>query len=223
MKTLVLIVVAALAAPWWSGAAVVIWQEDFSDVSDWFVIDDPGGGSSISSDGSLGAFYVNDDNNNASFGPRNDGSAPFVPFDPARKSLYALAFTVDHLTWSTSYQITLDEFGINSNYLNTVWNVFPTQYTTTVTGYTNINLGAYAFDPATAFLMPKIVVYTGDGAQTTYFDSMEFEEASIPEPDPLLLTLLGLASVRYATRRRRAADGGLSRPQRRTGRGRRPI
>lgn len=88
----------------WTAAAratiITIWSEDFSDVSDWQVIADPGGGSTITSDGNLGQLYVNAGGNLAAFGPKTDGSSALVLFDPSNKDAYAMNFVVDNLTWS---------------------------------------------------------------------------------------------------------------------------
>jgi len=170
----------------YSAQADLLWSEDFSDVSDWSVISDPGGGSTITSDGNLGLFYVNSNNTEAAFGP-NTGVAPFVP--KSDDSSFTMSFDVDSLTSSTSYDIALDEFDSSHTYLSTIWQVFPSSGTSTFTGSTNINISGLSYNANTAYLMPKIDVHTGNGAQTVRFDSMQF--TTIPEPGPLVLMLLG--------------------------------
>lgn len=174
-------------------ATIVIWSEDFSDVSDWQVIFDPGGGSTITSDGNLGLFNVQDDNNQAAFGPIPIGpsAAPLVVFNTPNKNDYSMRFTVPTLTTSTSYDIRLDEFDSNTNYLSTVFNVFPQG---TFTGSTNVSLGAFTYNANTVYVLPKITVFTGDPNQTVSFDSMEFTVA-VPEPSTAVLFIIGFVIV----------------------------
>lgn len=180
--------------------ASLIWTQDFSNVSNWQVIADPGGGSSVTSDGSQGLFYVNAGGNLAAFGPKTDGSSALVPFNPADKSNYYMAFTVNNLTWSTSYEFAFDEFDANTNYVNTVWQVFPSSSTTTFVGTTNVWLGAFSYDGSAAYILPKLTVHTGDGGQTIYFGAMEF--SLVPEPSTMMLVAAGAAALVGFGRRR---------------------
>jgi len=179
--------------------AGIIWTQDFSNVSNWGIISDPGGGSSITSDGSQGLFYVNAGSNLAAFGPKTDGSSALVSFVPGNKNDYYMAFTVNNLTWSTSYEFALDEFNASTNYVGTVWQVFPTASTTTFTGSTNIWLGSFTYDGGAAYILPKITVHTGDGGQTVYFGALEF--SVVPEPSTIVLVAVGFASVVGFSRR----------------------
>ncbi len=175
-------------------ADLVIWYEDFSDVGDWQVIYDPGGNSTITSDGNEGLLYVDASASEAAFGP-DTAVAPFVPFDPNESDQYTLSFTVAGLTFSTSYDLALDLFSAadGGSFITTVWQVFPTSGTSVDTGFISVNLGDYTFDPATTHLMPKINVHTGDGAQTVRFDDMTF--TLIPEPSAAALWLLGILAL----------------------------
>lgn len=112
-------------------------------------------------------------NTQSSFIP-NIAVKPFVPFDPVNKSRYVLNFIINSLTWSTSYGITLDEFDANRAYIGTVWNVFPISSTSTAIGPQNVNLGGFSFDACAAYIMPKINIHTGDGAQTVKIDDVSF-------------------------------------------------
>jgi hypothetical protein len=176
-------------------ATIIIWSENFSDVSDWQVIFDPGGGSTITSDGNLGLFNVPSANNQAAFGP-TPGVAPLVAFDTAKKNDYAMDFTVPSLTDSTSYDIRLDEFDSNTNYLSTVFGVFPQG---TFTGTTNVSLGAFSYNGSTVYLLPKITVFTGNPNQTVSFDSMDFS-LSVPEPSTAFLFVVGLGMMWHKRR-----------------------
>jgi hypothetical protein len=160
-----------------AAATAVIWSENFSNVSNWRIISDPGGGSSITSDGSRAALFVQAPQNLAAFGPK-PGVAPLVAFDLADKGKYALSFTVSKLTLSLSYDIALDEFDAQTNYVGTIWQVFPSTSTSTFVGSTNVSLGALVYDTKTAYLLPKITVHTGDGSQTVEFSKMEFTGTS---------------------------------------------
>ena len=170
--------------------AVIIWSEDFSDVSEWTVIFDQNGGSSISSDGNLGIFDVPAANNEAAFGP-SPLLSPLVPFKPSGASVYDMRFEANSVSLSMSYDIRLDMFDKNTNYVGTVFNVFPQG---TFVGTTNVGLGAFAFNGNTAFLMPKITVFTGDGGQTFTMNYLNFA-AAVPEPSTFLLFAGGLGII----------------------------
>jgi hypothetical protein len=178
--------------------AAVIWSEDFSDVSDWQVILDPGGGTSITSDGNLGLFHVGPASSEAAFGPI-PGTAPLVDFVPANKNLYAVDLVVDSLTGSTSYELRLDEFGSSTNYLGTVFGVLAQGV---FTGTTNIALGAFSFNASAVYLLPKVEMFTGDGDQTVRVDNMDF--TVVPEPATVLLVVVGLALLGFRSSRVRA-------------------
>lgn len=184
-------------------ADLVIWYEDFSDVSDWHVVYDPGGGSSITSDGSEGLFYVDAPDSEAAFVPDPD-VAPFVPFNPSQSDQYTFSFTIAGLTGSTSYDLALDLFSAPNAgaFITTVWQVYPTSGTSVDAGFISVNLGDYAFDPSTTHLMPKVNVHTGFGEQTVRFDEMTFTQ--IPEPSATALILLGLVLCRGVRRLHRA-------------------
>ena len=187
-----------------SAEANVIWLEDFSDTSDWLVGYDPAGGSSISSDGSVGSMYVNGGGTEAAFIP-STGLAPYVPFDPNNKSEYDMIMTIVSVSGSMSYDVALDTFDASHNYVSTVWQVYPAFSTSTDTGVLLVNLGAYGFDSSVAYLMPKVTVHTGFGEQTLTFDEMKFTHTSsqaVPDPTSSAgMTVLGLLALAAARRR----------------------
>jgi len=193
--TLVIGVVLVAAMP---AVANMIWSDDFSSAAGWSIVANPSNDASITSDGNLGSMYVGAQNSLAAFGANTR-----IPFDPANKSQYTLSLTTFDLTLSTSYDVALDEFDSNSNYLSTVWQVFPTSFTSTFAGSTNLNLGAYSFNAGGAFVSPKVTVHTGDGVQTVRFDSMSMDQQVIPEPGSLALIISGgLAAVLLRKRSR---------------------
>jgi hypothetical protein len=173
--------------------ADVVWTQDFSNVSNWAVINDPGVGSTITSDGSQGLFYVDAANNLAAFGLAHAGTSGLVLFNAADKNDYTLSFTVNSVTWSTSYEFALDEFDASGNYVGTVWNVYPASSTTTFTGSDSVGLGGFTYDAGTAYLAPKLTVHTGDGGQTVAFGAMGI--TVVPEPTTGLLVVAGFVSL----------------------------
>jgi len=188
MRVVVLISVLATAAA--VAVADLVWEEDFSDVSDWSVIYDPGGGSSITANGGLGDMYVAVGGSEAAF-----GLVTAIPFDTSRKDDYTLLFTVDALTASAEYDIALDEFDSGGGWLNTIWQVFPSSGRSTFTGSDGVNLGAFTYDASTAYLKPKVDVHADAAAQTVSFDSMSMDLAPIPEPTSAVLLLVGLLGI----------------------------
>lgn len=182
-----LLVSGAAAAP----ADLVIWNEDFSDVSDWTIVYDPGGGSSITSDGDEASLFVNASASEGAFAP-NTAVAPFVPFDPTRPDDYTMIFEVAGLTYSTSYDLALDQFSDSNGgaFLSTIWLVYPSSGTSVSTGLVSVGLGTVSgFDGNARYLQPKINVHTGDGLQTVRFDNLSFHV--VPEPGGALLLALG--------------------------------
>lgn len=180
MKSCLILVVALLFGALTAAAWITVWDEDFSEVSSWSIIHDPGGGSSISSDGDWGYFYVNAAASEAAF-----ITSDRIPFNPGESALYNLYLQVEGVTASTSYDIAMDQFDASYGWLGTIWNFFPTNSTSIFVGETNINMGMFSYNPNTAFLAPKIGVHTGVGVQTVLFDYMAVE--MIPEPRTILL------------------------------------
>lgn len=185
--------------------AGVIWDQDFSNVSNWYVGNDPSGGSSITTTtsnglqtGTYGAFYVNGASTEATFVPINTGTASLVLFDQANKNDYSLNYTVS-VWWSNSYDIALDQFDASGTFIGTIWSVVPTTSAPgwnggagepfPSTSYT-VSLGSFTFDANTAYLMPKIDVQTGAGGQTVFFSELNF--SVVPEPAMSALILVGL-------------------------------
>lgn len=186
-----------LAGLAWTPAAgaAVLYMENFADVSEWAVSLDSGGGSTITSDGSLGLFYVNAANSFSVFIPVPSAST-LSAYDPAHAFSYRLSLDVDSVTYSTSYMIAMDLFGASSNYLSTTFDIIPQ---TAQTGEVVIGLGSFAFDPATRYIAPKVYVFTGDGSQTVRFDSLEIGVA--PEPGTVVLILSGCLLLRSIRKR----------------------
>ena len=168
--------------------ADLIWTQDFSNVSNWQVVFNPDSSvTGIQSDGTHGLFSVQTNNSLAAFGP-NTALSPLAPFVPANNGNYGFDFITSSLTGSASYDLSLDEFDANTNYIGTVFSVFPQ---TTFTGSTNIALGAFSFNPNTGYLLPKLTLYTGNGDQTVGFSVMEL--TVVPEPSTLVLAMIGFA------------------------------
>ena len=198
-------IVCVLLVGGFSATADVIWQEDFSDVSDWFMVANPAGDGSFSSDGSYATFTEpTAGTNGLTFAP-----VPRAAFDPALKDTYSLDITVQSLTWSASHKWAIDEWDSEGAYVGTVWNVWPTvEGDRSTAGFdpagpvtTNINLGAYTFNSTTAYIAPKFDISTGDGGQSLVLDNLAITQ-TIPEPTTLNLVGLALASVFFAARRR---------------------
>lgn len=154
--------------------AEILWSEDFADVSDWRIISDSGGGSTISVSDGLGAMYVDKRNSIAAFAP-NLNDANLVPFDPMQSSEYTINWKVDHLTKSVSWDISVDEFDADKEYLDTVWNVYPIKSSTASSGEFSQNLGDKSWDSETAYIIPKATIHTGGRRQTIYFSYMNVE------------------------------------------------
>lgn len=199
MRTL-LVAVACLLVNAMLVSADVVWSEDFSDVGDWKIGYDPGGSSTLTTDGSVASLYVNSGASEAAFTPDNTVK-PYAAFDPSKKSQYTLSILVDSITTSTSYDVALDLFDSSFNFIRTEWNVFPDSGTSVAVGLQSVNLGTKNFDANTAYLMPKINVHTGDGAQTVGVDDLTITTA-IPEPSSALLGIVGLLGVVWAARKR---------------------
>ena len=207
MKT-VLVAVVCLIVNTVLLSADVVWREDFSNVTDWKIGYDPGGNSTITTTGNVGLLYVNAGASEAAFVP-DSTLKPFAVFNPSQKNQYTLNLLVDSITSSTSYDIALDQFDSNFNFLQTAWNVFPANGTSVAVGLQSVNLGGLNFDPNTAYLMPKIDVHTGNGAQTVGIDELSIVTA-IPEASTN--AMFGIAGVlgtvrAFQTRLRRKRSG----------------
>ncbi|MFH0878993.1 MAG: PEP-CTERM sorting domain-containing protein [Lentisphaerota bacterium] len=200
MKTYWMMVGLAVCAGIAQGG--LIWSEDFSttSVTNWTVGSEMHPGSTITSDGNLGLFYVNGTNSLTAFIPRT-GFKPFVPFNPAEKSQYTMTIVADSMTWSLSYDFALDQFDSGGGYLDTYWQAYPPAGTTTNIGTIQVNLGSMTFNSSAAYLMPKLDVHTGDGQQTLRLDSMSFDY-TIPEPATGLLIVAGAAATGWIARRK---------------------
>lgn len=154
--------------------AETLWSEDFSDVSDWGIISDPGGGSTITAVGGQGVMYVDKGDNIAAFGP-NQTDANLIPFVPTKRSEYTIKWRVNDLTWSVSWDVAIDVFDVDKEYLDTVWNIYPSMGSAAEKGEFSKNLGEKTWDINTRYIMPKINIHTGDGKQTVYFDYIKVE------------------------------------------------
>lgn len=186
-------------------SASQIWMEDFDSSSDWVTIfNAQGGGAGVTSQTGVGYFYVDAPNNEVAFGPDPGVPSLFIPFSPVVRYAYEMYFSVTDLTGSTSYDIRLDEFDTNHNYLATVYNIFPQG---TFVGSTNINLWPFNFHPQAAYLLPKVTVFTGLGNQEVAFDNMSFDYNSVPEPTTAVLMVLGVWSLSVYRKKQRQAQG----------------
>lgn len=155
--------------------AETVWSEDFSDVSDWGIISDPGAGSTITASGGSGAMYVDKGKNLAAFGP-NTTDANLISFIPTKRSEYTIKWRVNDLTWSVSWDVAIDVFDANKQYLDTVWNIYPSMGSTAEKGEFSKNLGEKTWNIYTRYIKPKINIHTGEPAQTVYFDYIKVEQ-----------------------------------------------
>lgn len=155
--------------------AETLWSEDFSDVGDWEIISDQGGGSSITASDGLAAMYVDKSNNLAAFGPRTT-DVSLVPFIPAEKSEYIMKWKVGNLTTSVSWDIAIDEFDENKKFINTIWNIYPKIGSTAETGEFSKNFGEKTWTLKTKYIKPKITIHTGNAAQKVCFDYIKIEK-----------------------------------------------
>ncbi|MBU0677471.1 MAG: PEP-CTERM sorting domain-containing protein [Verrucomicrobia bacterium] len=186
--------------PTLTAQSAVIWDETFDGTRAWNVIaqDDPG--SSVNISGGQADFYVDAADSHTSFGPTQLGDFA-APINTSQKGDYTLYFIIDSLSWSTSYQIALDEFDSSKQYVNTVWQVYPPAGNSTDTGTISVNLGSFTFHGGVEYVAPKLDMYTGDGAQTITFDRVYFDQAegggggAVPEPGSIFLMVLGAAAV----------------------------
>ncbi len=148
--------------------AEILWLEDFSDVNDWMVISDPGEGSTITISDNLGAMYIDKDTNVAAFTPVQT-ETNFIPFDLTKKSKYIIEWKVDHLTDSVSWDIAIDEFDADKQYINTIWNIYPSAGNIAEKGKFSKSLGSKTWNVKTAYIIPKVTIHTGNAKQTVYF------------------------------------------------------
>ena len=205
MKASSWLVMGLLAAGVTLASGDIIWQEDFSDLSDWFIVSNPGGDGAMNSDGSQGTFSEPSSGiSGLTFAPTTRAA-----FDPAQKETYSMEISIVSLTWSASHKWALDEFDSSGTYIGTVWNVYPTESAERSTlGFdpagpvtTNISLGNLTFDSATAYIAPKFDIGTGDGGQSFVLDNLSITQ-TIPEPATMNLIGLTLGSALLAARRR---------------------
>lgn len=183
-----------------STQAAIVWSEDFSDVSDWGVVYDPDGGSTITASGGLGAMYIDKASSQAAFAP-NQTDANFISFDPTNASDYTLYWDVDSLTGSVGWDIAMDQFNSGKSHLSTIWNIYPESGNCGETGELSKNLSGFGWDSSTAYIIPKVSVHTGEAAQTAYFDSIEMDV--VPEPTTMMLLGSGLMGLFAISRKRR--------------------
>ena len=205
MKASSWLVVGLLAAGVTLAGGDIIWQEDFSDLSDWFIVSNPGGDGTMNSDGSHGTFSEP----SAAISGLTFAPTTHAAFDPAQKETYSMEISIVSLTWSSSHKWALDEFNSEGAYIGTVWNVYPTaEGDRSTLGFngagpitTNINLGTLTFDSSTAYIAPKFDIGTGDGGQSFVLDNLAITQ-TIPEPATMNLIGIMLGSVLLAARRR---------------------
>ena len=175
--------------------ASVLYEEDFSSVAEWFpVYNQNGGTATVTSDGDHASFYVQGANNVVAFAP----VFPFVNVHELNPdSSYMMRFGVVSVSYSTSYSIEIDQFDSNSNYVTTVFNVWPEG---TSTGTNTFSLANLYIHPSATYILPKITMRTGDGDQTIVFDSLDI----YPVPEPTNILMLGLGALLLRKLRTRA-------------------
>jgi len=119
-----LVFVMSVSVPMLAVHPETIWKKEFTDVSDWLIINDPGSGSKLSVSNGVGAFYVNAPKGEASFGP-SPVESNIVPFDPSKASEYSIIWKVDTLSNSVGWDLAVDLFDSCGKWIDTVWNVYP--------------------------------------------------------------------------------------------------
>lgn len=154
--------------------AETIWVENFSDVRGWGIVYNSAGGSTITASGGLGAMYVNAGGAEAAFAP-TQVEANFIPFDPTKKSEYTIKWKVDSLTDSVGWDIAIDQFDSKKKFVDTMWNIHPVEGNTAEKGEFSKNLGQKSWSAYTKFIIPKVGVHTGFGAQTVRFDYIKVD------------------------------------------------
>ena len=158
--------------------AETLWGKEFSDAGDWIVIYDPGSDSSIKPADGLGALYVNAGKNEAAFGPDPHIEINFVPFDPSKASEYTISWKVDHLTNSVGWDIAIDEFNADKQFINTVWNIYPGTGNCSDRGEFSKILAERQWKPETRYIMPKINVHSGNASQTVYLRYIKIDRTA---------------------------------------------
>lgn len=172
----ILILSLAVFAP--AAQAETLWGKEFSNVKDWIVIYDPGSDSSIKSVDGLGALYVNAGKNEAAFGPDPHIEANFMPFDPSKASEYTISWKIEKMTGSAGWDIAIDEFNADKQFINTVWNIYPGTGNCSDRGEFSKILAERQWKPETRYIMPKINVHTGAGAQTVYLRYIKIDRTA---------------------------------------------
>jgi hypothetical protein len=104
----------------------------------------------------------------------------------------------------------MDEFDSSGNYINTIggvvpqtgapgWNNNPPAGPNPATAYT-VSLGGFTYDAGTAYILPKVDVYTGAGGQTVTFSEMDI--STVPEPGTYSMILAGVGGLLLMRRHR---------------------
>lgn len=193
-KLLILVALMAIMTIGSHAQAATIWTEPFTSAADWTVIV---GNGSVTSNGTQGLFSEPDaEDSSTSIYDKTKGPA----FDPVNKSNYDWGFKTDAITGVMSYQIDLDTFDLGLNYLGTVYGIQPQD---TFVGTKTVNLGGFTFNASTAYVSPKLSVFTGVGgtSQTLTMDYMQLDV--IPEPTSMLLLGSGLLGLLGISRKRK--------------------
>ncbi|MDP2942863.1 MAG: hypothetical protein Q8O36_05105, partial [Candidatus Omnitrophota bacterium] len=150
-KLLILVALMAIMAIGSHAQAATIWTEPFTSAADWSV---SGGTGTITSNGTQGLFDApNASSSLTGIYDKTKGPA----FDPVNKSNYDWVFKTDGVTGSMSYEIALDTFDSSLVYINSVY----VQPNDTFVGTKTVNLGGFTFNGSTAYISPKVTVYTG--------------------------------------------------------------
>ncbi len=190
-KLLILVALMAIMTIGSYAQAATIWTEPFTSAADWAV---SGGVGTVTSNGTQGLFNATDASSSlTSIYDKTKGPA----FDPVNKSNYDWVFKTDGVTDSMSYEIALDTFNSGLTYINSVY----VQPNGTFVGTKTVNLGGFTFDALTAYISPKVTVYTGLASQTLTMDYMQLDV--IPEPTSMLLLGSGLLGLLGVSRKRK--------------------
>ena len=172
-----LVFVMSIAVLMLAVQAETVWKKEFTDVSDWTIMSDPGTGSKLSVLNGVGAFHVSAPKSEASFVPSPAGNN-LVPFDPSKASEYSISWKVDTLTNSMGWDLAVDLFDACGKWIDTVWNIYPETGNCSEKGEFNKNLGGKDWKPEARFIAPKLNIHTGSGSQTAYISYIRIDHLS---------------------------------------------
>jgi len=176
LSGLILILSLTVFAP--VAQAETLWGKEFSNAGDWIVIYDPGSDSSVKSVDGLGALYVSAAKSEAAFGPDSHIETNLMPFDPSKASEYTISWKIEQVTNSVGWDIAIDEFNADKQFINTIWNIYPATGNCSDRGEFSKILSERQWKPETRYIMPKVNVHTGGGSQTVYFRYIKIDRTA---------------------------------------------